>query len=36
MGEITAKGKLHPYFNDKDPGHEEAKKKMHDLHDLLK
>lgn len=35
MQEITGKGKSHPYFNDRDPGHEDAKKKMHDLHELL-
>lgn len=35
MKEITAGGTTHPYFNDKDPKHEEALKKMHDLHALM-
>lgn len=35
MKEITAAGKQHAYFNDRDPKHEEAVKKMHDLHVLL-
>lgn len=35
MKEITAGGTTHPYFNDRDPKHDDAKKKMHDLHALL-
>lgn len=35
MKEITSTGKSHPYFNDRDPKHEEAVKKMHDLHALM-
>lgn len=35
MKEITAAGKTHPYFNAKDSKHEDAVKKMHDLHELL-
>lgn len=35
MAEITAAGKSHAYWNDRDPKHEEAVKKMHDLHALL-
>lgn len=33
--EISSSGKKHAYWNDKDPGHEQALKKMHDLHALL-
>lgn len=35
MQEITSTGKKHPYWNEKDAKHEEALKKMHDLHALL-
>ena len=33
--EINTMGKKHPYWNDKDPKHEEAVDKMHKLHGLL-
>lgn len=35
MQEINSKGMTHPYFNERDPEHENALKKMHDLHALL-
>ena len=35
MQEISSTGSSHAYWNEKDPKHEEALKKMHDLHALL-
>jgi hypothetical protein len=35
MQEISSTGSSHAYWNEKDPKHEDALKKMHDLHALL-